>query len=74
MKSDGPLFLGDTKKTQSLIVNPQVARSILSNGEHVSAGNASDREKPVVLEIAEPAKRGNPNSPAIILKQRLVVN
>ena len=57
-----------TKKTVILVGDPQIACRVLRNAMHYSAGNPSDRNQPVIFQIADPITRAHPDSPAIILK------
>src|SRR6202035_4963832 len=61
------------QETQILVGYPQTPCSVLGDGIHLSAGNGAYRNKPVILQVAEPSLRGDPNSPAIILKEGIGV-
>jgi hypothetical protein len=61
------------KKTAILVGDPQIPGSVLSDGMHYSARKAAYGNKPIILHVADPATRGDPNSPAIILKKRIWV-
>ena len=60
-------------KTETLVGDPQITGSVLSDRSYRPAGNAFYRDISVILQIAESAKRRNPDSPAIILKKRIRV-
>src|SRR6266849_2430924 len=62
---------GHTKKTQLLVGDPQISRTILGDGMHDSAGNAAYGNIPVIRQVADPAKRGDPDSSAAVLKKGL---
>src|SRR6266849_6798283 len=62
---------GHTKKTQLLVGDPQISRTILGDGMHDSAGNAAYGNIPVIRQVADPAKRGDPDSSATVLKKGL---
>src|ERR1700688_1204331 len=76
MSEPGPRNLLDytapeqMKKTVIQVCDPQISPRVLGDGIHNPAGNAVYGNKPVILQVANPAKRGDPNSPAIILKKR----
>src|SRR6266566_4394337 len=59
------------KKTEILVGDPQIPRGVRGDGMHDSAGNAADGNIPVILQVADPAKRGDPDSPATVLKKGL---
>src|SRR5262249_51386857 len=61
------------KKTEFLVGNPQIPCGVFNDRTRNSAGNGAYRNKPVIFKVAEPTNRGDPNSPAIILKQRMRV-
>src|SRR5712691_1317412 len=60
---------GQTKKTELLVGDPQIPPSVLSDGMHISAGNAAYGNKPIILQVADPAKRGDPASSSTVLKK-----
>src|SRR5262245_48175295 len=76
MSQSGPgnllnLTPAQMKKTKRLVVDPKIPRLVLDEGKHSSAaGNAAYRIKAVILQVADAAKRRNPDPPAIILKKR----
>src|SRR6266436_690776 len=43
--------------------------SVLSDGMHISAGKAAYGNKPIILQVADPAKRGDPDSSSTVLKK-----
>src|SRR5262249_53525460 len=58
------------KKTELLVVDPKISSFVLNYGKHSSAArNAAYRIKAVILKVADAAKCGDPDSPAIILKK-----
>src|SRR5262249_9821599 len=60
------------KETELLVVDPKIPRLVLNNGKHTpAAGNAAYRIEAVILQVADAAKRSDPDSPAIILKERM---
>src|ERR1700722_14314653 len=76
MSQPGPRNLLDyaapeqMKKTVIQVGDPQISPRVPGDGIHNPPGNAVYRNKSVILQVANPAKRGDPNSPAIILKKR----
>src|ERR1035441_7861244 len=48
--------------------DPKIPRSVLGERFYQPTGS-SRRNKPVIHQVADPAQRGNPNSPARILKE-----
>src|SRR5271157_1034036 len=50
---------------------PEVARLVPRDGIHFFAGYAIYGDKPTVLEIGQSVTREHPDSPTIVLKQRL---
>src|SRR5215469_4344769 len=62
---------GQTKKTAFLVGNPQVSCLVLRDAMHGTTGNAAYGSKSVLLEGSDPRIRGNPDLPAITLKQRI---
>src|SRR5271166_5275833 len=57
------------KETVSGVADPEIPRTISGDGVYESVGHSADGNKPAILEIGKPAIRGNPDSPAVILKQ-----
>src|SRR5215469_14820475 len=62
---------GQTKKAASLVRNPQVSGLVLRDAMHGTTGDASYRNKLVILEVSDPGIRRYPDLPTIILKQRI---
>src|SRR5713226_4928789 len=60
------------KKSGMFVGYPQTAGSVLCDARHGSVDSAYGN-KAVILQIAEPASRGDPNSPVIVLKERIRV-
>src|SRR5580693_7013751 len=58
------------KKTL-VVANPETSRVTPGDGMSVLAGHTSYGNKPVILEVGNPATRGDPNSPAVVLKEGL---
>src|SRR5262245_30376229 len=61
---------GHTIETVILVGDANIPRVILGNSMHGSAGNAAYGDKTVILQVADAAKRRDPDSPAMILKKR----
>src|SRR5580658_7376661 len=59
------------KKTMILVADPEVPPAVTGDGMHDPARYATDGNKPAILEVGKPACRGDPNSAAIILKERV---
>src|SRR4030095_15008125 len=59
------------KETSILVGDPEILRRVLGDALHEAAGDAADGDKSVILQVANPVKSGNPNSPASILKKRI---
>jgi hypothetical protein len=59
------------KKTLILVADPEIPSTIASDGMHIAAGHGAYCGKPAILEVGDPAMGGNPNSPVIILRQRI---
>ena len=57
------------KKTLILVADPDVSRAVPGYGIHNSAGHAIHGNKPAILEVRNPASRGDPNSPVTILER-----
>src|SRR5216684_3254562 len=58
------------KKSGMFVGYPQTTGSVLCDASH-GAGNSAYGNKAIILQIAEPGRRGDPNSPAIVLKKRI---
>src|SRR5262245_55385911 len=58
------------KKTSILVGDPEILRRVFGDAMHGSARDATDGDKPVILQVAEFACRGDPDAPASILKKR----
>src|ERR1700722_13433725 len=75
MPQTGPRNLFDhirvkqMKKTVILIANPKIPRAISGNGVHDSTGHSTHGNKPAILQVGNPAERGDPNSSALVLKE-----
>src|SRR5271166_4704893 len=50
--------------------DPDIPRTVLGDGMHVSARHRTHGNKPAILEVSNPAGRGDPNSPLTVLKER----
>jgi hypothetical protein len=59
------------KKTVLTVANPEVPRTLPSDGTHVSTGHAAYGDKPAILEVGNAATRRYPNAPPIILTKGL---
>src|SRR5262245_1205894 len=59
------------KKTVILVGDPDASPGALSDAVHGAAGNAAYGNKSVILQITEPATRGDPDSPTTILEERI---
>src|SRR6266478_62305 len=59
------------KKAMIHVTDPKIPAVVPGDGIQLAAGHAKYGNKPAVLKVGNPAKRGDPNSPAIILKKRL---
>src|ERR1700704_2717352 len=57
------------KKAVLLVRDPHVPRGVAGNRIHLPGGNAAYGNIPVILQVAGAAKRGHPDSSAIILKK-----
>ena len=60
---------GHTKETVILVGDPHIPRTILADTMHEAAGNAAYGNKAAILQVANAAKRRDPDSPAMILKK-----
>jgi hypothetical protein len=58
------------KKSGMFVGYPQTTGSVLCDARHGS-GDSAYGNKAVILQIAVPVRRGDPNSPAIVLKKRI---
>jgi hypothetical protein len=58
------------KKSGVLVGDPEIPGFVLCDGSN-SSGYCADRNIPAIVEIPEPKRGGNPNSPGIILKERI---
>src|SRR5262249_31538374 len=61
-------FCGQTKETAIQVVHPQISLSILGEGKHALAGNAT-QNKATIFKVADPAGSGDPDSPTRVLKK-----
>src|SRR6266700_1656776 len=59
------------KKALILVADPETSSTVFGDGIHVSVRHGADAYKPAILEVGSPAKRGDPNSPTLILKEGL---
>src|SRR5215471_4244680 len=59
------------KKTVLPVGDPHTACSILGYESRISAGDCANGNEPIILQVTDAVKRGDPDSPAIILKERL---
>src|SRR5262249_6813758 len=59
------------KETCILVGDPEILRAVLGDAMHGSARDTADWDKSVILQIAEFAQCGDPDSPAGILKKRI---
>ncbi len=62
-------FPKQMKKTLILVADPEIPRTVASDGMHDPARRAVYGNKPAILEVGNPSSRGDPNSSAIILKE-----
>src|ERR1044071_4891562 len=58
------------KKAERFVGDPQIPRRVLRDGKHVAAGNTAYGSEAAILQVADAAKRRDPDPPAIILKKR----
>src|SRR5271166_6198044 len=71
--SPGDLFdhtLPAQMKKTLIGADPEIPSSVFGDRMHESTGRRAYRNKPIALEVGNPTMRGNPDSPAIILRQR----
>src|SRR6266566_283957 len=54
-----------------LVADPEIARTVPGYGVHDSTGHRPYGNEPAIFEVGKPAKSGDPNSPAIVLKKGL---
>src|SRR5262249_23491391 len=69
--SDGPPAR-QFEESRMLVGDPEASRGVLRDGRH-GAGYVDHRPEAVVVEIAETACRRDPDSPAVILQERVRV-
>jgi hypothetical protein len=60
-------------KAVVLVADPEILRSVPGDGMHLSAGHAVYRNEPAIIEVGDPAARGDPNSPAFVLKEGVYI-
>src|SRR6266566_5956070 len=58
------------KKTVRLVVDPEIPRALLGDGMHDPTRDRPNGNKPPILKIGNAAKRRDPNSPALVPKER----
>ena len=58
-------------KETLLVANPQISRAVSGDGVHLSGRHTAHRNKPAIIVVSDSAKRGDPNSPAFVLKERI---
>src|SRR5262249_2378911 len=71
-----PLHLtlaGQLNKPHPFVVDPDVPRLVLNDGKHSRVGKTAYGDEAVILQVADVAKRRDPDSPTIILKKRVGV-
>src|SRR5580692_5375236 len=56
-------------KKALIVADPEIPRAVSGNGAHVSAGHTTHGNKPAILQVGDPVERGDPNSPAFVLKE-----
>jgi hypothetical protein len=61
------------KKALILVADPEIPPAIAREGFHDAGGHGGYWNKPAILEVGHPVMGGNPNSPMIILKERIHV-
>src|SRR5215470_4609394 len=54
-----------------LVGNSQVSGAVLNDGSHYSAWKLTQRNKVIIFQVAESVRRRDPDSFAIVLKERL---
>jgi len=59
------------EKTLTLAADPQIPRAVPGFRKDLPARNGTYGNKPSVLEVGNPATRGDPNSPAAVLEEGL---
>src|ERR1700683_2298305 len=63
------IILRQSQEAEVAVGDPKITRSVLGQGLHQPTGSGR-RNKPVVLQVADRGQRGNPDSPARVLKER----
>src|SRR6202035_3842132 len=61
--------LRQSGKSEVVAGDPQIAGSVLGEEGHWPS-RSCDRNKPIILQVADPGQGGNPDSPARVLKKR----
>src|SRR6185312_2966539 len=59
------------KKSCMFVADPETIVSVLGDGSHNSAGKAAHGNETVALQVANCAKRSDPDSTAMFLKERI---
>src|ERR1700688_4702906 len=57
-----------SQEAEVAVGDPKIPRSVLGQGLHQPT-RSRRRNKPVILQVADRGKRGNPDSPARVLKE-----
>src|SRR5580692_6326298 len=63
------ITLRQSGESEVVAGEPKIARSVLSEGGHWPTSGC-DRKKPIILQVADPGRGGNPDSPTRVLKKR----
>ena len=62
------IALRQSEEAEVAVGDPQIPRSVLGEGAHEPT-RSRRRNKPVILQVADPGQCGNPDSPARVLKK-----
>src|SRR5579864_4002314 len=62
------IILRQSQEAEVAVGDPKISRSVLRQGLDQPT-RSRRRNKPVILQVADPAQRGNPDSPARVLKK-----
>jgi hypothetical protein len=58
-------------KTLDRVTDPEIPSAVPGDGTHVPARHGAYGNEPAILEVCDPAGRGDPNSTVIVLKEGL---
>src|SRR5580658_892108 len=62
------IILRQSQEAEVAVGDPKIPRSVLGQGLHQTTGSRR-RNKAVILQVADRGLRGNPDSPARVLKE-----